>query len=206
MNAVRFYRQHRRFRPFIAVFAGTVWVLASALPASAAPTPSGGSDAIPVASTPAYEVHSTSAPVRETVSQFLHKAARDGVTVPAGEVAQLTLSAATISCWYYTDWRAENAALGNRLWTFYVQPNWCGDGSWIRSQAYTNVWASTPGLGWVYNGLIASATHDYGGVNWNYFESIREGSFCWVSTLGCIQSFYPYIDVEVGPGGQVYKH
>jgi hypothetical protein len=117
------------------------------------------------------------------------------------KAAQATPS--STSCWYWNDWRKGVNLFGVKMWQFNVEPNWCGNGNVIISHAYTRVWGDTPGPGWRYHGVIQET--DRGGVGSRVFESIRKGSFCLSTNFGCIQTQHPYIDVEVGAGGQIIK-
>lgn len=183
---------------------GAVTAPATAAPVSSpAQSASAASGSVPVAARVTKIEHPAFAPVRESVSTFLAKAVRAGHPVTAQTTRQLTMSPASVSCWYWDDWRKASNIFGNTLWQFNVEPNWCGDGRWIRSYAYTNTWGSTPWIGWEYKGVIQSSSH--WGVNWNVYEAIRQGSFCYIHFYGCVQNSYPYVDVEVGAGGQIYK-
>jgi hypothetical protein len=179
----------------VAAAAGAGPASAGTSRATATPVPA-GAGVVTVLSAPQK-------PVAETVQQFMAKAARDGVSVPTSTAASLTAAAASTSCWYWNDWRKAYGLFGNTLWTFNVEPNWCGNGSWIVNYAYTNTWGDTSTPGWSYKGVISSSNHY--GVGWNVFESVRQGSFCLISYFGCVQNSYPYVDVEVGAGGQIYK-
>ncbi len=106
----------------------------------------------------------------------------------------------TVTCWYFNDYRYGKNIFGGTLFTFHTRTNWCGDGSWIRSYAYTDTDASTA-FGWAYFGLTQN--YDQYGVNWNQFRSVREGQFCLLNCLA--QNVYTLIDVLVGPAGQVYR-
>lgn len=197
-------------RTFVRRLAVAVTVLlapfvAIAAPASASTDVSGhgGASPIPLAAQVTRVEHAGYAPVRESVDAFLANAARSGHRVPAQVAEDLTVHAATITCWYWNDWRKAKNVFGATVWQFNVEPHWCGDGSWIRNYAYTNTWGTTSWVGWQYNGVIQSSDHY--GVNWNMFESVRQGSFCYINFYGCVQNSYPYVDVQVGPGGQIYK-
>ncbi len=140
---------------------------------------------------------------RQTFAQFQAKAAAAGISIDTTSTAATADRAAASGCWYYTDWRKQKNIFGSTLWTFNVQPNWCGNGSWI-SSAYNNTWADVSFPGWSYKGLTQS-TNRYG-AGWNVYENIRQGHFCLASYFDCVQNTYPYVDVEVGAGGQVYKN
>ncbi len=139
---------------------------------------------------------------RETYADFQTKAATRGIIITQKSMA--VTSATTTSCWYFNDWKKAHDILGLTLWTFNVEPNWCGDGTWITS-AYNNTWGTTSMLGWSYQGLLTPPSKDLYGAGWNVYENIRQGHFCFISYLSCAQDSYPYTDVEVGAGGQIYK-
>jgi hypothetical protein len=122
---------------------------------------------------------------------------------PTEKAAAALRQAATTSttCWYYDDSRSAHNVFGTTLWTFTTRTSWCGDGSWIRNYAYTTTTASSV-LGWKYYGLVIN--WDNYGVNWSQFESIRQGQFCLLNCLA--QNYTPYIDVRVGPAGQIYHN
>lgn len=122
-----------------------------------------------------------------------------GAPTPAAAAALGQVATTATSCWYFDDSRTGKDLVGITLFTFRTRTNWCGDGSWIRSYAYTTTSASTF-VGWKYYGLTIN--QDKYGVNWNMFESIREGQFCLLNCLA--QNIHPYIDVKVGPAGQIY--
>ena len=211
MNTIQSLRRAIRARTVITATVGALALLATAFPASAAPAPSSGDATsqvsaqatIPLETRVAAVEHTAYAPVRETVAEFLQKAATNGVVLPAADVARLNAAPASTGCWYWNDWRNGKNAFGATLWTFNVEPNWCGNGSWITNYAYTNTWGTTSWIGWEYKGVISSS--DRWGMGWNVFESTRQGSFCYINFYGCVQNQYPYVDVEVGAGGQIYK-
>lgn len=194
-----------RVRLAVSLVAVAAGLGAVAVPASASVSPSATAarDSVPPAARVVKVERPTYAPVRESVSAFLAKAARDGHPLSAQVARQLSVSPASTSCWYWNDWRKGTNVFGATMWQFNVEPNWCGDGTWIRSHAYTNTWGTTSWLGWEYKGVIQSSDHY--GVNWNIYEAIRQGSFCYINFYSCVQNQYPYVDVEVGARGQVIK-
>jgi hypothetical protein len=116
--------------------------------------------------------------------------------------AQSFASAVSVvtKCWSLNAYRVGKNILGGTLYTLHTKTNWCGDGSLIRTHAYTTTDATTV-IGWKYYGL--SQNTDSFGVNTGQFESIRVGQFC---TLNCLfQNKHEYIDVKVGPSGQIFR-
>ncbi len=123
-----------------------------------------------------------------------------GALVASAGVAAPALTAATSSCWTYTDWRRGNNIFGAELWRLNLQVNWCQTGGYITS-ANSNTWASTSFPGWSYKGLTQQ--YQRNGVGWNQWEVVRQGHFCFVSYFSCVQDTYPYMDLIVAAGGQV---
>jgi hypothetical protein len=195
--------KHRRLTVVLASLATTAGLWASA-PSAGAATPN-TTDASTVASHEVVQVVSGQSGLQsETLAQFQSKAAAAGDKITQQSTASPAIVAAASSgCWYYNDWRKGYGIFGQTEWTFNVEPNWCGNGSYITS-AYNNTWGSTSWPGWSYSGLIQST--DRYGVGWNVYENVRQGHFCLASYFSCVQNFYPYVDVEVGAGGQVYKN
>lgn len=166
-------------------------LLASANPASAAspatdPTTDPNAQAV-------SEFHWSTGTQPLTPTDFVQQA-------PAAHKLQAAVAAAAAtSCWHLDDYRGMKDLVGFTLFTFHTYTAWCGDGSWIRSYAYTNADATTA-VTWRYFGLTRN--YDEYGVNWNQFHSVREGQFC----LGycVIQEKRLLNDILVGPAGQVY--
>jgi len=197
LNLTDRMRRGRQLAALACGIAVVVGLALSAAPASAAPASASAR------STVVRVEHASYAPIRQSVKQFLDKATRTGVKLPATVRTELARPAAALTCWYWNDWRKASNIWGATVWQYNVEPNWCGDGTWIRSYAYTNTWASNVALGWSFQRNIQSI--DRYGVNWNVFEAIRQGHFCLIAYFSCVQNSYPYVDVEVGGGGQIYK-
>jgi hypothetical protein len=164
-------------------------ILVQALPGAAAAGTDASSDRVKLAYVQA--VHGQ--PQRISKQDFVANS-------PAKTPGVARAVATATSCWYLDDYRYGKNIFGGTLFTFHTRTNWCGDGSWIRSYAYTDADASTV-VGWKYYGLTQN--YDQYGVNWNQFRSVRQGQFCIINCIG--QNVYETIDVLVGPAGQVYR-
>ena len=97
----------------------------------------------------------------------------------------------------YEVW-AENI-FGVKLWSYYQTIDWCYNGSTVNSKTRLR-WGEVHALGsfgWTYNGHIGNT--ESGGVGQSSYRAWTQGSFdlCLGGDIGCIQSFYPWIDQTV---------
>jgi len=110
-----------------------------------------------------------------------------------------TISAAAVSCWSWDAWKTGKSLVGLTLWKSHHRVNWCGDGSWIRSHAYTERWGETFAPGWNDKGVEQQGSRY--GVNWNQYNSWTQHKFCFVSYFSCVQEAHPYHNTTVWPNG-----
>lgn len=128
---------------------------------------------------------------------YIARATKAGATVtPAQERA---IRAASVSCWSWDAWQAGLNIWGATVWKSHHRVNWCGDGSWIRSHAYTDRWGDSTALGWTDEGLTQKGNRY--GVNWNQYNSWTQRKFCLVKYFSCIQEANPYTNTTVLPNG-----
>lgn len=137
--------------------------------------------------------------VRIDKQEFLQGAEKAGRRLSEREKADLGTLA--ITCWSWDAWRRGYNVFGNALWTSHHRAQWCGDGSWVRTYAYTERWGETHWVGWNDKGLTQQG-QQYG-VNWNQYNSWTQRKFCYVEYFSCIQEANPYHNTTVFPNGTV---
>lgn len=177
----------------LAVAAATAG-LASALvaPMANAAPPTGQNEAARMVS-----VEEGSAPVKAIdKTTYLSGAKQAGVDI---STTQREAIMAATSCWSWDAWRSGKNLLGNTLWKAHHVVNWCGDGTWVRSHAYTSRWGETIFPGWNYKGVEQSGQRY--GVNWNQYNSWSQFKFCLVEYFNCVQEAHPYHNTTVLPNG-----
>jgi hypothetical protein len=70
-------------------------------------------------------------------------------------VAQAAAAAASGGCWYWDPGPITGyGAIGDVLWQYNVEPNWCGDGTYVTS-TLNDVWPSGFNIGWQWDGNTA---------------------------------------------------
>lgn len=93
---------------------------------------------------------------------------------------------------------------GNKLWCYFQKIEWCYDGSEITSKTRLR-WGEVHFPFWQFAGHIGNS--EQGGVGeWSY-RAWTQGEFklCLGGDIGCIQYYYPWIDMTVyGNGGYDY--
>jgi hypothetical protein len=179
----------RRFA--VAVVAGTLSVGVVTTTAAAQPR------AVPEKYRMAQIDQGTTPTVKVDKKAFIAGAKRAGQPLTA--TAQREIAAAAVSCWAWDAWKTGKSLVGLTLWKSHHRVNWCGDGSWIRSHAYTERWGETFAPGWNDKGIEQQGSRY--GVNWNQFNSWTQHKFCFVSYFSCIQEAHPYHNTTVWPNG-----
>ncbi len=155
-----------------------------------------GKARIPVAAQMATETAGSEPPIVISKQDFLNGAAKAGVDV--SKSAEFGIMATTV-CYSWNAWREGKNIFGTRLWRSNHRVKWCGDGSWIRSYAYTERWGETFMPGWNDKGLTQSG-QQYG-VGWNQYNSWTQRKFCLVEYFSCVQEANPYHNTTVYPNG-----
>lgn len=176
-------------RALVAVACATALALATVLPAAAA-TPT-KSDISALASITA--VHNQAAQIAPAAMASL--ALAQGASPNEGAAI-----AASAGCWSDSGYVVGHNPLGWVLFQYNESHDWCGDGTYI---TYTHVYTypSNTNWGWSYKGDVKNSTW---GVGWNLWKENLSGHFCWVENFSCISNAYPWIEFEVGGGGQEY--
>lgn len=120
----------------------------------------------------------------------------------------LTADVATASsCWTWTWNRQGWNNVGQLLWQFNQQIDWCSNGSTITTVPFRKVWASGLYVGWSYLGLINNQVS--GGLNYSYYRSFVQGDMALGIGGWWLQHKYPWLDMTAhangtgtGSGGQ----
>lgn len=172
-------------------------LLATMAPTAASATPAGsGKGQMPDEAKVARVVEGQTPTVEISKAEFLAGAQKEGKVLTETQRAEV---AAATSCWRWDAWRLGENIVGVDLWKSHHRVNWCGDGSWIRSHAYTERWGETFFPGWKDKGLTQSGQRY--GVNWNQYQSWTQRKFCYVEYFSCIQEANPYHNTTVWPNG-----
>jgi len=83
--------------------------------------------------------------------------------------------------------------LGQALWAYNSQIQWCSNGSSITSKSHQR-WAEVLQYFWSFTGHIGES--EGGGIGQTYYEYWTQGAFqlCFPG-VGCVQYVYPWIDL-----------
>lgn len=151
---------------------------------------------VPLAAQPARVVEGSVPPVAVSKEQYLAAAEEAGVSLTAGEQELVALAT---SCWRWDAYKRYENVWGADLVTSHHRVNWCGDGRYIRTHAYTERWGTTHWIGWRYEG-VTSKSQRYG-VGWNQYRSTTQNKFCYINFYGCVQEKNPYHSTIAYPNG-----
>lgn len=163
---------------------------------TASATPAATTGGVPVEAQVARVITGSTPAVRIDRSTYLAGAVKAGVGADA-----LAAVGPTATCWRWDAWRLGENVWGADLWKSHHRMNWCGDGAWIRTQAYTERWGETFWPGWNDKGLTQSG-QQYG-VGWNQYNSWTQRKFCYVEYFSCVQESNPYHNTTAFPNGGV---
>ncbi len=122
---------------------------------------------------------------------------------PLGPAAASQTASAT-QCWEWTPYVYITGLTGNNLAHYYEEMYWCENGTNITYHAQ-HAWgvAEAPGWNWEGNTSTSSA----GGSGSSFFRYFAQGKFCFISYLGCVEQWTPWIQITVyGNGGYGWKH
>ncbi len=94
--------------------------------------------------------------------------------------------------------------LNQRLFAYFNETHWCGDGYWVYG-SWFRTFGETYHPGWRYN--VESSNRDsYSlyGDGWNVYLTGGTGHFCYVRYSSCESHRQPWMEVYVGGGGERY--
>lgn len=135
---------------------------------------------------------------QKQVMETLSTATVSTEVVDSGSAPKLD-GASPEACRWARIYRYYNNALGQRLFTYYQQVDWCYNGSTITSISRTR-WPEVSMLFWEFKGHIGNTTS--GGTGSTFYRAWTQGSFALcVPYVLCAQFKYPWLDMTVRGNG-----